>query len=633
MGVQQPFLYESDQRDFRFPIKEFDPKAITRQSWEVKPLQPPKQDGPLVSFNRHPDAHQVPAGRGNARVKPMGPTAKWWIKFSRKVQLGLRVFEGTAGLGLLALMILLTKVDPITSWVLRITPGVVAIFSVYAVYHLGQAPAARAPGSAAAYQLFAAFTDLAVLPLYTFGGMAIVNHGSEWTNLTGNEMLTSSYFVPVAYYTLIGSGGLHVVSLAISLWLGYMFRRISHMPPDMNPLEDHLTARHKRNKSSIATSYSAEDNKRFSTPLEEYRRSGAPYANDLSRPPSIPFMHTRSNSGDSLASMKRNSYVDLPDRQYQVVPGNNSPRNSIASAGDPRRLSKPPGPSHRGSYTEIPLQDTGANQMSRRDSDAPESPLNSNPSPTRPARFTEAWYASESLVNRTQERARKIMAASKKEAKKTSAYEPVNQRYGQAGSDGEDSDQENMGNRMMMGPDEVSDLEDDFIHDNSMHPNPLRSNPTPSISSLSSSALGPPPKPPAHGNSSLPRTKTPYLPQRGSALQEVSQNSRAVSGSLDIADQPTGLTVPSTWQGRNRDSSIQPEEGMFSAKAYGDLKAATPPIMVGNPRQVSSGNDYDLGGGNVGGKYRRNVSGKVAEEGRAGDKGGVFSRYSILNYD
>ncbi|KAK7956830.1 uncharacterized protein PG986_006052 [Apiospora aurea] len=625
MGAQQPYLYDLDQRDYRFPVKEFDPKVITRQSWEVKPPKP-KQEGPLVSFNRHPDAHEVPTGR-TSRMRPMGGTAKWWILFSRKVQIVLRVFELVADFGLLALMILITKVDPITQWVLRITPGVVAICSAYAIYHLWQPAGARPPASSAAYQMFAAFTDLAVLPLYTFGGMAIVNHGKEWANLTGNDMLTANYFVPAAYYTLIGSGSLHVVSLALSLWLGFMFRRISHMPPDMNPLEDHLTARHKRNKSSIATSYMSENNKRFSTPLEEHRRSGAPYEDDLSRPPSIPFMHTRSNSGDSLASMKRDSYVNLPDRQYQVAPGN-SPRNSTGSAGDPRRLSKPPGPSHRGSYTEIPLQDTGANQTSRPGSAAPESPANNNPTPARPARFTEAWYASESLVNRTQERARKIAAASKKAAPKTGAYEPVNQRYNLANSDGEDSDQENIGNRMM-GPDDVSDFEDDIMNDNSMHPNPLRSNPShPSISSISSSALGPPPKPPAHGNTNLPRTKTPYRAQRGSALAEVSQNSRSVSGSLDITDQqkPAGLTVPNTWQGRNRDSSIQPEEGMFYAKAYGDLKAATPPIMVGNPRQVSSGNDFDLGGGG-GGKYRRNVSGKVAEEGRA------YSRYSILNDD
>ncbi|KAK8042647.1 hypothetical protein PG994_013130 [Apiospora phragmitis] len=627
MGVQQPYLYDLDQRDYRFPVKEFDPKAITRQSWEVKP-KIPKPDGPLVSFNRHPDAHEVPTGRSSL-IRPMGGTAKWWIKFSRKVQIVLRAFELVADLGLLAFMILLIKVDPIAQWVLRITPGVVAICSAYAIYHYWQAPGARPPASAAAYQMFAAFTDLAVLPLYAFGGMAIVNHGTEWMNLTGNELFTG-YFVSAAYYTLIGSGGLHVVSLAISLWLGFMFRRISHMPPDMNPLEDHLTARHKRNKSSIATSYMSENSKRMSTPLEDCRRSGAPYENDLSRPPSIPFMHTRSNSGDSLASMKRDSQVNLPDRQYQVVP-DNSPRNSLASVIDPRRLSKPPGPSHRGSYTEIPFKRQARTKYPAQGAPHPRAQRTA----TRRQPVLLVSLRLESLVNRTQERARKLREASKK-APKTSAYEAVNQRYNLADSDGEDSDQENMGNRMM-GPDDVSDFEDDIILGNSMHPNPLRSNPTPSISSISSSALGPPPKPPAHGNNStsLPRKKTPYRPNRGSALSEVSLNPRTVSGSQDITDQqqqPAGLTVRDTWQSRNRDSSIQPEEGMFYAKAYGDLKAATPPIMVGNPRQVSSGNDYDLGGGG-GGKYRRNVSGKIAEEGRAGNKSGAYSRYSILNDD
>jgi hypothetical protein len=63
-----------------------------------------------------------------------------------------------------------------------------------------------------------------------------------------------------------------------------------------------------------------------------------------------------------------------------------------------------------------------------------------------------------------------------------------------------------------------------------------------------------------------------------------------------------------------RSSFAERENGFFS-KPYGQLKPATPPVMVGNGRQVSSGNDYahqsTLGIG------RRNVSGKVAEEGRA----------------
>lgn len=54
MGVQQPYMYDSGRRDSNIPEKEFDPKAVTRASWEVKPKKP-KKKGPLVSFNRHPE--------------------------------------------------------------------------------------------------------------------------------------------------------------------------------------------------------------------------------------------------------------------------------------------------------------------------------------------------------------------------------------------------------------------------------------------------------------------------------------------------------------------------------------------------------------------------------------------------
>jgi len=53
-GVNQPFLYESEKLDSRFPEAPFDPKAVTRASWEPKPRKP-KQNGPLISFNRHPE--------------------------------------------------------------------------------------------------------------------------------------------------------------------------------------------------------------------------------------------------------------------------------------------------------------------------------------------------------------------------------------------------------------------------------------------------------------------------------------------------------------------------------------------------------------------------------------------------
>jgi hypothetical protein len=486
----------------------------------------------------------------------------------------------------------------------------VALTSIYAIYHLSQRAGRRPPTSSAAYQLFAAFTDLAVLPMYTFGCLAVINHSSGWTTLLSNQSLTV-YLVPAEYYTLISTGGMHLFSLCISLWLGLMFRRIANMPPDMNPLEDHLTARHKRNRSSVATSYSAmsENSKRLSTPLENRRRSGAPYEK-LSRPPSIPFMHTRTGSQVSVVSSK----YDLPSRTYQVEPSN-SPRTSIASPADLKRLSKPA--SNRGSYTEIPLHETGA--YTSRPSSVVE-PMDGPP--TRTAKFTEAWYASESLIHRTQQRQRAMnAAATSASASKNRTYEALDQLYNDESDGG--SDQENA---MRPDPADVSDLDDDSMIGSSIHPNPLRSNPTPvsSVSSLSTPSV------PAHTSAKVPRVKTPFSSYRGPALSEVSLNSRSASGSQDITEQKPGMLAAPVGSGmdRYRNSSIQGESDFF-AKPYGELRAGTPPVIVGGGRQVSSGNDYDLGSSGQG-NHRRNVSGKVAEEGKIQKR---YSRYSVLNKD
>lgn len=54
-GSQPPFMYQTVSRDDeRFPAVKFDPKAVTRASYESKKPKP-KPDGPLVSFNRHPE--------------------------------------------------------------------------------------------------------------------------------------------------------------------------------------------------------------------------------------------------------------------------------------------------------------------------------------------------------------------------------------------------------------------------------------------------------------------------------------------------------------------------------------------------------------------------------------------------
>ncbi|KAH6659768.1 hypothetical protein BKA67DRAFT_652984 [Truncatella angustata] len=617
-GFDQPYLYDADRRDSFAPTKGFDPKAITRASWEPKP-RPTKREGPLVSFNRHPDLHEVPTGRTTS-FRPMSYRTKGWIVWLRWVQMTLRCLEVIGALGVLALWILISNVEDLTAWIMRIACGVVGINCIYGILHHMRPAGSRTPASSAAYNLFAAFTDTATLPFYTYGAYSARTHSEAWTTLLSDQSLTPRYFVPAAYYTLIGAGGLHLLSLSISLWLGLMFRRIANMPPDMNPLEDHLTARvHKRNKSSVSTSYTAmtEEAKRLSTPLEGRRRSGAPYE-DLQRPPSIPFMHTRSGSRDSAISIS--SKHDLPSRQYGIQPGN-SPRNSITSPADLKRLSKPT--SGHGSYTELPLHEAGASRPGSRPGSILVDP---NPSSNRPPKFTEAWYTSESLITRTQERQRAMNAAARMSASNSRAYEALVQPYDEVSDD--DSDREN---NMRPDPTDVSDLTDSVIGSN-MHPNPLRSNPTPTGSAISAAS---PPAVPRHGlddGKSAPRVKTSFYNTRSSvALGEISTNSRSVSGSQDITEQKPAALRPGKAMARVRDSSIQPE-GDFFSKPYGQLRASTPPVIVGGKRQVSTGNDFDLGSGDGKKGYRRNVSGKIAEEGRAGTDRRT-SRYAVLNRD
>jgi hypothetical protein len=458
------------------------------------------------------------------------------------------------------------------------------------------------------------------------------------------------YFMPSLYYSLVAGGVMHLLSLCIGLWLALKFRQIARMPPDCNPLEENLTSRrHKRNKSSVtaASAFVAEDEKRISTPLD--------------RPPSIPFHATRS---------PRSSFgsADFPARQYQITPGNspkNSPRNS-ATAEDFKRMAgapssplstdKPAPPPHRSpwrgsysAYSEVPPRDIvsdsppsyGHQSRPSTGTVAPHHPTTATPAHDtaalpRPAKFTESWYASESLINRTQERNRAINAAERAAEKRAAeqrkmvrGYQSIRDPYDTRDSDSE-SDYEDSGNAgrngyrglMSPGADELDENDGDL---GSGHPNPLRSNPSLASFGQVTGKQG-----------RRPNSEMPII-RKSSALAEIDLNDQRVTGNKqaagDIADEKPGrsygglkasLSKRYTWGGapRNRNSSIQPESDFYS-KPYGELKSATPPVMVGSDRQVSSGNDLGLSGaagGDAANRYfsfgKRNVSGKVAEEGR-----------------
>ncbi|KAL2023998.1 hypothetical protein VTK56DRAFT_233 [Thermocarpiscus australiensis] len=607
---RQPFMYEPVRKDDdRFPTAPFDPKAVTRASYEKKKPKP-KPKGPLVAVGRHPDAHMVPSQR--IQYKPLGRKTKGWIKGLRVVQLCLRVLEVIGAVGLVVVMVLAGLIG----WIMGATLGVVILHCLYSIFHHAKPAGARTPASSAAYHLFSGVTDLCVLPLYTYGTLMTRNKSDgEGRKFVDGKVL--DYMVPAVYYGLIAAAGLHVISLVISLWLGWKFRRISLMPPDMNPLEANLTSRaHKRNKSSIATTSSYSDN--------EKRLDAQPY-DDLYRPPSIPFMHTRQGSQASVST--HDSRVNLPSRQYMITPSN----RGSATSKNLKRMSAPPATSNRGSYMETPLRETGTN--SSRPSSMSSVPADGRPStgtvpsyraePTaatqtaqpRSAKFTETWYASESLIHRTQQRTRAAAATNQR-----GTYESLRHANLDLPDSDSDSDAHNENSYTYSNIPGKYDSTNDTTSSTS-HPNPLRSHPPASTTTTT--------------NTTTPRRpRTPFSRLRASILSEVSLNDRRVSGSRDIADERAAAWGARA-NPRNRDSSVQPDAA-FCSKPYGALQPGTPPVvMIGGEskndhRQVSSGNDYDdlglglglgLGGGatNAAAVRGRRVSGKVAEEGRAGE--------------
>ncbi|PBP22330.1 hypothetical protein BUE80_DR006876 [Diplocarpon rosae] len=602
MGIQPPYLYDAIKTEGpRSPYHEFDPKAVTRASNTPKPRRQ-KHEGPLVSFNQHPDSYLVmPYGASNAI--PMKPSVKKWVKWMRIIQLVLRCLELIAALGLLVLMILIKGVDVSTGWIMRIAPGIAVLQTIYGIYHLSRKPSGRTPASSASYMLFASFIDGSIAPFYAFGAFVAMTRDDGWKTIISNASLIQPFTKCVFYIATVG-GGLHLFSLAIGLYLAVTFHKITQLPPDMNPLEDNLTTRHKRNKSSFSTVTTCTSEKRISTPMESTRASGAAYE-DLFRPPTIPFFHTRTQSTNSFSTYRstpspsRDSGTDL-SRQHQAAPSNrySMPSDQLQRNTDDSFASLPElpysennlsgstfaSPSNQEFYAELESPSNCSSDSTRLSSptkrtsytEVPTSDVASLSSTTKTP-TTSAWFAADSIG--------KARTRSSPGKKPKAHYQPLHQSH--------DSFSENISYEV------ATDYSSSYDY-----PKPLEANPPT----------------PTHKHAT-----TSDWP-----LSEMSSNAYGRS-SGDIANTPIDRVRDRELVPRPLSTASQKSQTMSEkAKDYGELKPGTPPILVGSKgsRQVSSGNDLASGFGSLTG--RRDVSGKIAEEGR-GESAGWGARFRKIS--
>jgi hypothetical protein len=114
--------------------------------------------------------------------------------------------------------------------------------------------------------------DIGLIPFYAFTGILVkaqfetpADTKGRWRTMLNTVQGTNTVF-QVTWPASFVAAGLHAISLFISMYLIVMFRKIANLPPDMNPLEDHLTSRSKskhKYKNSDMSALIGED-KRFS---------------------------------------------------------------------------------------------------------------------------------------------------------------------------------------------------------------------------------------------------------------------------------------------------------------------------------------------------------------------------------
>ncbi|KIX04024.1 uncharacterized protein Z518_07577 [Rhinocladiella mackenziei CBS 650.93] len=342
MGVKPPFIYDRPSTyTFSGPTDQgFSPKAVTQASWTPRPSKP-KQNGPLIDFNRHPDSYVV-VPYGNLSAKSLNPNTKKRITRARQIQLFLRACALLGAVGILFCVIAINKTSAAVGWIIRLAPSVALCHTVYGIYHLCRAATGRTPASTASYMIFAALMDSGLIPFFVFSAWMAnadyTNNTYGWSTRFNDSEL--SYKIICAFFLLSCiEGGLLVVSLTMDIYLGLKFKQIARLPPDMNPLEPTLTSRRKRNKSEPIT----EKNMQASA-LAAKRDS---QASEFKR---ISFIHTRTDSADSVTlygnDSARNSRAEF--RKELDENGKDPWRWTNSSSPERPRSAVSPSPTSRG---------------------------------------------------------------------------------------------------------------------------------------------------------------------------------------------------------------------------------------------------------------------------------------------
>ncbi|KAK4505231.1 hypothetical protein PRZ48_003194 [Zasmidium cellare] len=355
----QPFLYDAPtNRPLSYPYSDFNPRAATQAHYAAfqeraeKAKRRAAQDGkPLINFNQHPDSYMIVANPG-VNHEPLPPSTKKNIIWTRWVQFVLRLFQEVGALGILVCVICLKMQNDGPGWIIRVAPAWDSVITMYAVYHLIRPAKGRTPSSSGSYHFFSLFMDTGLIPFYIF--IALYSNqnydlqpgvDNRWTSFFSSDVATTS-LIFATFIASIVMASLHLISIGFDLYLIVMFRKIARLPPDMNPLEDNLTGstrrsrsqRHKHKDSNFSSASTLtgdmpeKDKAYYSGSTLDMTNSRLSVAKEPEAR-TIPFGHSRMDSDNSYSPHNPRS-AHLSRQQTDEISLHQGPRSARSSRHD-----------------------------------------------------------------------------------------------------------------------------------------------------------------------------------------------------------------------------------------------------------------------------------------------------------
>jgi hypothetical protein len=479
------------------------------------------------------------------------------------------------------------------------------------------------------------------------------------------------------WLTSIANAGLHLLSLFLDLYLLIVFRKISNLPPDMNPLEDNLTSRrktkHKHKNSSISaiTPLTCDNEKRFSNqssvPSERYSQNDSLLAGDIPSPSKhqVAFLHTRTNSDMTYSPHTPQSARQSKERfsMYSQPPSTRQSKRTLNHRDDLHRRDDDDDNETLAQRKSMLAQQANIKRHSRPESYISKSDKEQFYTPPGTAQSGKQDHAGDlSLQRNSRETLQDDNWFVHPDDDKEPEYEQEQQPYSRPYEHQEEEylapvpkqTMFNTNNNLSMGYNTLSPYDDvSDVEDQTMAPQPLRMNPPtpPPAQTVYEKKITPPATPKrTYATTSISTEETSNRPdsrggtpksrkygdlkaatsgiRSGNSAAE-SPNTSPTKGSFrkqpnhfpSATKQYVSNTPPAHSPVKNSPFSLD-KKSYTSVRRTGD--AAFIPVKGQSPRVVSrSGVDYmnpyefddsDLG---TPGR-RRDVSGKIAEEGRGG---------------